>query len=871
MDKKILKRIALEIHESLLDELDGVREGEKEDIAYSYFIRFVAIAFMQANGYIKERGLSLSLCRRLSELLPTVFEPLGERERSLFPKRFAESNPFSKISDDLWHNVEIVGWLYQFYFSKKHREVINTLHVRSYSKEQVPVATQLFTPEWVVKYILDNSLGRYWLERNPDSRLAELCEFYIPSDIHIKEALSPEELTFFDPCVGAGHFLSYAFDLLHAIYLEGGYSASEAARRIVKYNLFGVDIDKKASELASFTVIMKALSYDPDFLLHSFEPNVCEIIESEDFTAFRNAKEYGSLIKSDGEHDGAPDGISRVARILGGKYKIVATNPPYLNKYSPELKKFVSENYKDFSGDLFSVFMRRNLDFCVPDGYLGYMTPNVWLFIKAYEKLRLYFIKNTTITTLVQMAKGSFFSDATVDVTAFVVKNEKTNFKGWYIRLEDFKGDMALQEEMTRNAVKTPDCEYLFKISQDDFLMLPSAPIVYWLTSEMKRAFAFPETLGDKGIARNGMKTGDNKRFLRYWWEVDRGEINFTARSAKDARLSGARYFPYNKGGEYRKWYGNNYYVVNWQNGGEEIFAHAKADARHVQDYPDTLKFKPAVSWSLITSGRPSFRLKSCAISDIAGMCFYPDDDLPVYLAFCNSVVGELLLTSISPTINYQSGDVARLPVAPLLSQKRSTIEPLVNRAVELSREDWDSFELSWDFKRHPLIPENPNCSLSESFDSWKNLCRSRYNELTVIEEELDKIFINIYGFENILSPKVDSVSIATADVKRDVKSLISYAVGCMLGRYTLEGVLPSDSIPVKELSRRFYEFIEIAFGADTLDENISFVTSGLGRSVESYFKHSFLSDHFRTYRKHPVYTVEADSLIKISDGGENE
>ena len=724
------------------------------------------------------RYLLLTQCLELKAALPDVFG-LAPRDRDytelLFPNNMLHQDSFiGKVVSDIdeadwgsaenWQNndgdhlVQIIGWLYQYYISEKHEEVVDPIHGKTIKKEDIPAATQLFTTDWVVRYMVDNSLGRYWIERHPESKLAEKLEFFVTpknGEIkHIDEFVKPEDVKFLDPCMGSGHILVYAFDVLMEIYKESGYTERDAAAMIVQNNLFGLDIDDRASQLAYFAVMMKARSYDRRFLSRGIKPNVLAIKESNGMGAvvrdglttnaemnaisrdlvdtFRDAKELGSIITAEPkDYDGymayldGCDGqgqltmedadwlqntrpmlkaLARQAKVLAAKYPVVCTNPPYLNKIEGRLKTFVTENYKDYSGDLFSVFTYRNMMFCQPDGYCGYMTPNVWMFIKTYEKLRNYIINGKSIVSLVQMAKGAFFKEATVDICAFILKNKKGSEKGLYFRLENFKGGMEVQKQKVLEALANKDCGYFYEADQSNFSKIPGSPVAYWVSEGLLRAFATGKSLGDIALARNGMKTGENGRFVRLWWEVILQGFNPTACDWKEASSSGAKWFPYNKGGEFRKWYGNNDCIVNWQNEGDEIFNHAKADKRNVQDYPLELKFKPSASWSLVTSGQPAFRYKENNLSDIAGMSFFSKkQELLILLGFCNSKIALEILRILAPTINFQAGDIGRLPIVDY-GVETETIRGLVSSNINESTTDWDSSEVSWDFKRNPLI-----------------------------------------------------------------------------------------------------------------------------------------------------------------------
>ena len=783
-----------------------------ERVTYIWFNRIVALRFMEVNNYLPShirvfsdasgafkpeilndvlhlemegldkaqiaeyiennnteelyRYLLLTQCAELKAALPDIFV-FGARDRDytelLFPNNSLSGDSFiakmlseTDEKEDWQDAVQIIGWLYQYYNDERKNEVIN-IYKGTVKKEDIPAATQLFTTDWVVRYMVDNSLGRYWIERHPESKLAEKLEFFVTpknGEInHIDEFVKPEDVKFLDPCMGSGHILVYAFDVLMEIYKESGYTERDAAAMIVQNNLFGLDIDDRASQLAYFAVMMKARSYDRRFLSRGIKPNVLAIKESnrmgvavrDELTtdaemnvisrylvdSFRDAKELGSIItvepkdydgymayldNCDGEGQLTMDdadwlqntrpmlkALARQAKVLAAKYPVVCTNPPYLNKIEGRLKTFVTENYKDYSGDLFSVFTYRNLMLCKQDGYCGYMTPFVWMFIKTYEKLREFIIQGKSITTLVQM-EYSAFEEATVPICSFVLKNGKATENGLYFKLSDFKGGMEIQKQKVLEALADKYCGYFYESDQSNFSKIPGSPVAYWVSKGLLSAFATGKSLGDIALARNGMKTGENGRFVRLWWEVILQGFNPTACDWKEASSSGAKWFPYNKGGEFRKWYGNNDCIVNWQNEGDEIFNHAKADKRNVQDYPLELKFQPSASWSLVTSGQPAFRYKENNLSDIAGMSFFTEkQELLILLGFCNSKIALEILRILAPTINFQAGDIGRLPIVDY-GVETETIRGLVSSNIDESTTDWDSSEVSWDFKRNPLV-----------------------------------------------------------------------------------------------------------------------------------------------------------------------
>lgn len=779
-----------------------------ERVTYIWFNRIVALRFMEVNNYLPShirvfsdasgafkpeilndvlhlemegldkaqiaeyiennnteelyRYLLLTQCAELKAALPDIFV-FGARDRDytelLFPNNSLSGDSFiakmlseTDEEDDWQDAVQIIGWLYQYYNDERKNEVIN-IYKGTVKKDDIPAATQLFTTDWVVRYMVDNSLGRYWIERHPESKLAEKLEFFVTpknGEIkHIDEFVKPEDVKFLDPCMGSGHILAYAFDVLMEIYKESGYTERDAAAMIVQNNLFGLDIDDRASQLAYFAVMMKARSYDRRFLSRGIKPNVLAIKESNRMGAvvrdglttdaemnaisrylvdtFRDAKELGSIITAEPkDYDGymayldGCDGqgqltmddadllqntrpmlkaLARQAKVLAAKYPIVCTNPPYLNKIEGRLKTFVTENYKDYSGDLFSVFTYRNLMFCKQDGYCGYMTPFVWMFIKTYEKLREFIIRNKSIATLVQM-EYSAFEEATVPICSFVLKNGKATVNGLYFKLSDFKGGMEVQKQKVLEALADKSCGYFYETDQSNFSKIPGSPVAYWVSENFIRAYQ-SKTIIDYGVARSGLQTGDNNRFLKFWQELNYNTIAFGMKNKQEYLLSKRKWTPQIKGGGYRKWYGNFDYVVNWENDGAEI---RNCDGCRLNAMGnDELFFKEGITWSHTTSSVFGARYlpEGCLFNVEAPTLFAAKDKELYLLAFLNSCVAQLYLNAINSTMHYLVGNVSSLPV---IYSPNDEVDKIVKESIGESKADWDSYETSWDFKRNPLV-----------------------------------------------------------------------------------------------------------------------------------------------------------------------
>ena len=814
------------------------------------------------------RMLFIKQCNKLHDILPELFEKTDDYSELLLTIKFTDPDGIIhhlindiedvdfRINDEMYTDdgkikadgqVEIIGWLYQYYISKKHDEIVN-IYKGTVKKADIPAATQLFTTDWVVRYMVDNSLGRYWIERNPQSKLAEKLEFFVtPKNGEIQcvdEKINPTDLTFFDPCMGSGHILVYAFDVLMEIYREVGYSDRDAALSIVENNLFGMDIDKRAYQLAYFAVMMKARSYNRRALTKGVSNNLAVVEESNsidkfacgDLTtdseqnkigeylveAYKDAQEIGTLQtiekkdyngfvaylnnidNSAGQidlfstawlNDTLPQMVqlAKQAEIMSNKYVVVCTNPPYMNKLEGQLKKFVVDNYKAYSGDLFSVFIYRNFDYCKVDGYSAFMTPFVWLFIKTYEVLRTYIIDTKAITTLVQM-EYSAFEEATVPICSFVLKNGRATEKALCFRLSDFKGGMEIQKQKVLEAIDNKKCRYFYEVMQEDFTKIPGMPIAYWISENTREIFS-QNTLKEIASLCIGMRTGDNARFLREWYEVDDNKVGIGYSSAIDAKNSNKKWFPYNKGGAFRRWYGNNELVVNWENDGAEI----KAETR--RRYPmlgenlswkisnEKFYFRKSITWSDITSAAFSGRYSDCgALFDVKGSSCFPEEKNIYYIiGLLNTKITQEIIKILNPTITTQVGDMARIPTI-IDEHRKPKVEEMSSQNIELAKEDWNSFEISWDFKKHPLLCYEAG-RVSIAYELWEKECENRFNQLKANEEELNRIFIDIYGLQDELTPEVEDkdVTVRKADLQRDIKSLISYAVGCMFGRYSLE------------------------------------------------------------------------------------
>ncbi|MFF2444527.1 BREX-1 system adenine-specific DNA-methyltransferase PglX [Priestia megaterium] len=985
-----------------------------EEVAYTWFNRFIAIRFMEVNEYLPtgirvlssiepekvepdavghvldiadELELDLDLvyrlqdenntegvfkyilvkqCNKLGEIMPVMFEQIEDYTELLLPDNLlAEGSVVrdlvSMIEEEDWkEQVEIIGWLYQFYIFEEKDRVIKAKN--KYKTNEIPFATQLFTPKWIVQYMVQNSLGRYWIESNPeDVELIKGWDFYLEnpnkeSDFeeklapYINKELKAEEIKCFDPAMGSGHILVYMFDVLYEIYKRGGYNEREIPRLIIEHNLFGLDIDERAYQLAYFSLIMKGVQYNRRFLRSikrsGLSLNIAHIKESNQLTeedilyiagenagpiyekiknfvdVFRNANIYGSLIhikdfdrefieekldfiKNDISTD-LFESLSREkvldilprlinqAKIMKHTYDILVTNPPYLgSKYmNSDLANFIKENYSENRTDLFAAFMEYAMNKTRNNGQIGMLTPFVWMFTSSYENLRKSIVQHKNISSLIQLEYNSF-PEATVPVCCFTLRNYDSLIKGEYIRLSDFKG-IEIQPIKVLEAVENSKINYRYSNISRNFNKIPGLPIAYWASEETSSSFINYESLGECSKLCMGMRTGDNKRFLRLWHEINKENIGFNIRNAGEAIDSQKKWFPYNKGGKYRKWYGNNYFVVNWLNDGEEI----KENTRKV--YPqlgenlgwkitnESFYFKEGLTWSSLTSGNISMRYsKQGFIFDTKGSMLFSRKNDNKLLALLNSKVAMHFLKILAPTLDYNPGSLSKLPI----NINSEDINKLSEENIAISINDWDSFETSWNFEQHPFLMHRETAkTIEESYHHWKKVTEEGFNRLKANEEELNRIFIGLYGLEDALTPEVEDkeVTIRKADQLYDVKSFISYAIGCMLGRYSLnqkglvfaggefdennyvtfkadkDNVIPitDDEYFEEDIVSRFAEFMKVTFSKETLEENFDFIAEVLGRkgnetsrqTIRRYFLKDFYKDHIQTYQKRPIY-----------------
>lgn len=698
------------------------------------------------------RYLLIALCNALGGWLPGMFQQITSVAELLFPAALLKADSvlgeMARLGDDCWNEIQVIGWLYQYYISQRHDEVVD-INGSAIKKEDIPAATCLYTTDWVVRYMVENSLGRMWLEGHPNETLRMKWRYYMdeaPQEPAVAArlaqirapyaALQPDQLTVLDPCMGSGHILVYAFDVLMDIYRSVGYTDRDAVQSIVQNNLYGLDIDDRAAQLAYFAVMMKACEYDRRFLRRGVQPHVCAIAESVPLAelspfgaekalaqtlldTFRDAKEYGSILHvplsladirrladrtaalQSGQHDtllamadnaqaaAAVQPLLAQAQILARQYDAVITNPPYMNKFAPTLKRYIQDNYTDYKADLFSVFMHRNFDFCKPNGYSAFMTPFVWMFIKSYEKLRQEIIQTKCINTLIQL-EYSAFEEATVPICTFVLRNSALNYKGNYLRLSDFKGGMDVQNEMVLKAQEDPACKYRYTAQQDNFSKIPGAPVAYWVSERLLDNF-------EKGISIDDISdftgsqhiTADNDKYLRFIWEVEQEKVG-----------KGKNWAQYAKGGEYRKWYGNiTLCVCTSQKAMLFYKTNSTSNCLDAKYW-----FTDGITYSAVTSKGTGFRYyPPVGAFDKGGATICYVQHLEYVLALLNSKVVQYFFDFLNPTINLQVKDIKAIPII-LSSEQDKTVIEIAKEELEISQDDWNLLETSWDFKKHPMI-----------------------------------------------------------------------------------------------------------------------------------------------------------------------
>lgn len=898
-------------------------------------------------------------CRFWNAAMPFMFEREGDYTELLIPANLlAEDSVLSRsvavLTEGVCQDVEVIGWLYQFYISERKDEVFAGFKKnKKAGADEIPAATQLFTPHWIVRYLVENSLGRLWMLNRPSSRLASQMDYYIApvdEETDFLKISKPEELKVIDPACGSGHMLTYAFDLLYTIYEEEGYAPSEIPGLILANNLYGTEIDPRAGALAAFALKMKAVAKRKLFLKNAIAPKV-RVIDPISFTRdeldclvtsdgdrqaeeafwnqFADADMFGSLIQPDpvvttrlARHlatldDGGDmlraDTIERAAGVitqaeyLATRYAVIVANPPYMGtgNMSAALAAWLKSEYPTTRFDLMTAFMARADGLCIEGGAIAMINLPSWMFLSSFAPMRSDLLDQSRISSLLHLGRGVFGSD--FGSVAFVIDKIPPTLetKGIYRRLFDAHVEVRSNAAIEARFRDRSSDRYV--LMQSELASLPGTPIAYWLSEAMRRTFAVGARLGDLYSAMNGMTTGENARFLRFWHEVSMSRLSLTSTDAASAAASGAKWFPYNKGGAYRKWYGNAEHVINWEADGRDVIGYGRAFTRGRRYY-----FKPMVSWGKVSSGLPSFRLYPAGfLFDVAGTSMFAEsvDDLFEALAFCNSTVAEKLLAALSPTLNYESGQISSLPV---IRDPSGRVAEIAKRLESLSCDDWNSVETAWGFQKVALRSAFADgMTLEDALSAIASQERDLAAEAKSLEEENNALLIDLYGLTEEAEASVElsrvslnanpeyrfgagksAVEYAQSVSAAHISDLVSYAVGCMLGRYSLDepGLILADQgatvqdylakvptptfapdadnvIPIvdgdwfeDDVVGLFRRFLRTAFGDQHFEENLKFVTESLGvKSLRDYFitragKSKFYDDHVQRYRKRPIY-----------------
>lgn len=988
-----------------------------ESIAYTWFNRLIAIRYMEVNNYLpshvrvlssiipgkKEpdlvsqclsvnfsytsnereqieimknedssddlfRLLFLIQCRELNKILPELFTITKLYENMLFDVSYTDPNGVVRDlvdgipEDDFKDTVQIIGWMYQYYNTELKDDTFSKLKNNiKITKDRIPSATQLFTPDWIVRYMVENSIGKTWLDGHPDSGLKTKWTYYVdsgsqPLEINSqlssickeKECLIPENITVIDPCMGSGHILAYAFDVLVQIYESYGYSKEDAAIKIVENNLYGLDIDNRAYQLAYFAVMMKARQYNSRLFNtpvsnHIFPIEESNIITDETFIGFgnslslkdktvalaeldylirtfKNAKTIGSLltikdlnwpILDSFLNDHGPSlsytreiseclgTIINVAKCLSSKYVCVITNPPYMGSSGMDqiLQQFVKDHFPTTKSDLFSCFIERCFQLSMKNHYVAMITQHSFMFLTSFEKYRESLVKTACFVNMIHLGPHAFdqIGGEVVQTTTFVAMNSSlAKYEGTYYRVIEENSESAKEQAFLAKS-------NVYHNSMSNYSKMPGKIMAYWVGSNLFKLFS-EKTISDYADARSGMSTTDNERFLRFWHEVPYNQIYFNCKTLDEAKKSGKRWFPYNKGGNYRKWYGNNDLLVNWYDDGAEV----KYWVTHNPKDPKTTSwsrrifatdrfFQPGITWSSVCTTNFSCRCYEDGFIFDSGAngLFSNNKEDRLYLAgYLNSVISKTILDIINPTINTGPGTVGKVPIIIDENQKENVIA-LVKECITLCKEDWDSFERSWDFKSNPLVllsEQYEDSLISELVQQYTVKSQAAYNKLKTNEETLNEVFLTITGLQNEYSSEVKDewISVKTVNPKKEIQLLINYFVGCLFGRYSLDvpglcfagGIwdaskyktfVPDDDniVPINDeeyfgddIVTYFEKFIRIVFGNKFLEDNLKYVAnalevkgSGTAREkIRKYFLNDYYKDHVQLYQKCPIY-----------------
>ncbi|MDN6569999.1 MAG: BREX-1 system adenine-specific DNA-methyltransferase PglX, partial [Staphylococcus equorum] len=869
--------------------------------------------------------------------------------------------------------IEIIGWLYQYYNSEPKDQVFSRPKSEKISSQDIPAATQLFTPDWIVRYMVENSLGRFYIEKmqgqgdvRSEKAIAESFgwNYYLetaeqPSEVVVELKKEQKErveydlpqIKFMDPSMGSGHILVYALDVFIQLYENEGYSVREAVISILENNLFGLDIDYRAKQLAYFALMMKGRQYNRQILKQQISLNIFDIPESKEFQNdenflneleasvgddslyddllqtlqyFNYGKDYGSLIRTNETNDfnqiiekvkiyrenqsnglfkeenceksSRLIGLLEVAKVLSSKYEIVCTNPPYMGNsgMNKNLTELARKKFSNSKRDLFAMFMEQCKYLMNEGGYCGMITQQAWMFLSSYEKLRSKFVRESTIINMANLGARAFeeIGGEVVQTTSFIIKTEYLqNYNGTYVRLVDYSSQ-STKEDAYIGSVENKESKIKYIIDQSNFKKIPGMPIAYWASENLLKAFEKGTPVSEYVKPKVGLQTGDNDRFLRLWWEVDINKVKFDAKSLETAELSRKKWFPYNKGGKFRRWYGNYDYLVNWENDGNEIKNFVDGNGK-LRSRPQNTEyyFEEALSWPLITSGGLSVRYREFgSIHDVSGMSAFSDSRVDMFYALgvLNSPIGNNVLKILNPTINSQVGDFQSIPII-FDKDRQQNIINNVKMCINLAKEDWDKNEISWDFNKFDMI--NGTEKIEQGIENIDYRTFTKQKSLKEAHEDLNKEILEIYELSNDFSylEKVKDIPIKIETLKDHVLEFISYSVGVIFGRYSLdkEGLIyaggtwntdryhkfkpNADNVLLitdneyfqdssMDIVNRFIDFVETTFGRNSLEENLQFIADTLGGKgtsreiIRRYFVKDFYKDHLKTYQKRPIY-----------------
>lgn len=902
------------------------------------------------------KELLIGACNYLSQVFPFLFERINDYTELLLPDDL--TSELSIVNDicagmtiEDCAEVEIIGWLYQFYISAKKDEVFASKS--AVKKEDIPAATQLFTPRWIVEYMVQNTVGKLWLQNNPKSNLRNFMPYFIESpSVTAEDYLninSVEEIKLLDQACGSGHILVYGFDLLYKIYEEEGYNPSEIPELIIKHNLYGFEIDERASQLASMALMLKARSYNRRFFKKEIEPNIScykdllldeneikntfQLIDLNlsdqlkyDLLTLQQATNYGSLIRPHTASGDLKKVLSVIVNkenssdaflrhileqirlsieqliLLSKKYHCIVDNPPYMGggNMNKVLGDFVKKNYPDSKADLMACFMEAGINMLQSKGFLGMINQHSWMFLSSYEKLRENFVENVFFDTNLHLGSRTFpeIGGEVVQNDTFTFWNSKLDEKGIYLRLLEFNST-DLKRKKTIEAIQTHNCDWYFIANQKDFEKIPGSPIGYWLSEQMLYPFKLNETLSENGDLREGIHTGNNAFVIRYFFEISDSKLIKNVDQDSDIDTSGKKYVRYNKGGSFRKWFGNNEYVIAWDEKTRNELNKLKGHVRPSKH----LYYLSGNEWSLISSSKLSARqYPKGVLNDVASHYIVCKEDRInlITLACLNSNLSFEWLKTLNPTLNFSSGVVRRLPFISALFNEFPVM--FIEDCIDISEKEWNSREISWDFRRNELI-KHKGQDLEETLDLYQEYWKNKFFQLHKNEEELNRQFIAIYGLQNEILPEVllEDITILKEETEIVNKKLIfledkifmqfmSYAVGCMFGRYSLnkDGLILANQgetletylqkvekaksdltfvpdedniIPVlddewfeDDITGRFRAFLKASFGVANFDKNLAFVEECLGKDVRKYFTKDFYADHIKRYKKRPIY-----------------